>query len=101
MSDIGPRRTLDLRQPQSGQPIVAQPLAQPIPASQPVPAPRPVQPRPVQPATMAQPAQAPAEKRAKQRKSGGWRVAMQFVIGLLVIIGVAAAIVALYVKYYQ
>jgi hypothetical protein len=35
------------------------------------------------------------------RQGGGWRVAVQFIVGLLVIVGVAAAIVALYVRYYQ
>jgi hypothetical protein len=35
------------------------------------------------------------------RKTAGWKVALQFVVGLLVIVGVAAAIVALYVRYYQ
>jgi hypothetical protein len=40
----------------------------------------------------------------KQRRSGGrrgWRVAAQFLVGLLVIAAVAAAIVGLYVRYYQ
>jgi hypothetical protein len=41
-------------------------------------------------------------KQRKQRTGGGaWRVVLQFVIGLLVIAGVAAAIVALYIRYYQ
>lgn len=35
------------------------------------------------------------------RRTAGWKVALQFVVGLLVIVGVAAAIVALYVRYYQ
>jgi hypothetical protein len=39
--------------------------------------------------------------KSKGRKGGTWKVVLQFVIGLLVIAGVAAAIVALYVRYYQ
>jgi hypothetical protein len=41
-------------------------------------------------------------KQRKQRSGGGaWRVVLQFVVGLLVIAGVAAAIVALYIRYYE
>jgi hypothetical protein len=36
-----------------------------------------------------------------KRRSGGAKVVLQFVIGLLVIAGVAAAIVALYIRYYS
>ena len=45
-------------------------------------------------------AEQPAPVRTK-RGGGGWKVVLQFVIGLLVIAGVAAAIVWLYIKYYQ
>jgi hypothetical protein len=42
-------------------------------------------------------------KQPKPPREGGsaWKVVLQFVVGLLVIAGVAAAIVALYIKYYQ
>jgi hypothetical protein len=44
-----------------------------------------------------------AKRRGRQPGSGGgaWKIVLQFVIGLAVIAGVAAAIVALYIKYYQ
>lgn len=42
----------------------------------------------------------PSKKR-RQRPSSNLSIVVQFVIGLLVIAGVAAAIVALYVRYYQ
>lgn len=48
--------------------------------------------------------QIPQQSQRKQRpvkKSGGWRVVLQFVVGLLVIAAVAAAIVVLYIRYYQ
>lgn len=69
------------------------------PMQQPQPAPRP-QAMPSGPA-----AQAPARPQAAERpqqpaKSGGWKVALQFVIGLAVIAAVAGAIVWLYLKYY-
>ena len=37
---------------------------------------------------------------SRSKKSGSWKVILQFVIGLLVIAGVATAIVLLYTKYY-
>jgi hypothetical protein len=40
-------------------------------------------------------------KQRKQSSGGAWRVVLQFVIGLVVIAGVAAAIVALYIRYYH
>ena len=42
-------------------------------------------------------------KPAKQKRRGGgaWRVVLQFVIGIAVIAAVAAAIVFLYIRYYQ
>lgn len=131
MSDIGPRKTLDLRNSNTNAPVNNQVQApqQPRPAQKPAPvapAPRPAQ-RPVRPvapvaaASVArqqqpaqgqrpqqsasnqrqqQPAQTQQQKPAK-KKGNGWKIALQFIIGLLVIVGVAAAIVALYVKYYQ
>lgn len=35
------------------------------------------------------------------KKGGAWKVVLQFVVGLAVIAGVAAAIVMLYIRYYQ
>jgi len=67
-------------------------LQQPQPARQQ----RPVDARPA----AYQQAQAQTQA-APAKKGGGWKVALQFVIGLLVIAGVAAAIVYLYIKYYQ
>jgi hypothetical protein len=79
----------------------------------PVPQPRPVAPqyRPAPPRGHAQdpyqqqaaPA-APQQRQAsrpRKRKGSVWGVVLQFIIGLLVIAGVAAAIVALYIRYYQ
>jgi hypothetical protein len=48
-----------------------------------------------------QPQTKPKRQKRQRRGGGGWRVVLQFVIGLLVIAGVAAAIVALYIRYYQ
>jgi hypothetical protein len=87
------------------QPLVAAP--QPAVRLAPRPMARPVAPQgydraaygpqaaPGQPGVTQTP-QAPAKPR-----KGGWRVVLQFIVGLLVIIGVAAAIVALYIRYYQ
>ena len=87
-----------------------QPLPQRRPApTQPVRGQRPTG-RPLGPQDYARAAQEqeqlvpPKGKRARKPKrqgSGAWKVVLQFVIGLLVIAGVAAAIVALYIKYYQ
>ncbi len=41
------------------------------------------------------------EKAPKKSKGRIWRAILQFAIGLLVVLGVAAAIVALYIRYYQ
>jgi hypothetical protein len=47
-------------------------------------------------------APAPEAKSAPaKRGGGGWKIGLQFAVGLLVIVGVAAAIVWLYIKYYQ
>ena len=37
----------------------------------------------------------------QSRKGSGWKIVLQFVLGLAVIVVVAAAIVWLYVRYYQ
>jgi hypothetical protein len=42
-----------------------------------------------------------AQAVGSKSKRRGWLVLLQFVIGLLIIVGVAAAIVMLYMKYYQ
>jgi hypothetical protein len=65
------------------------------------------QPRPDQQYDEQEQYEQPQPKRMgrKQKAPGGgsgtWRVVLQFLIGLAVIAGVAAAIVALYIKYYQ
>ena len=67
--------------------------------------------RPAQPASATRPmrpAQQPVAEvqneimadEQRSKKSGSWKVILQFVIGLLVIAGVATAIVLLYTKYY-
>jgi cytoskeletal protein RodZ len=43
----------------------------------------------------------PKQPKPSREGGGAWKVVLQFVVGLLVIAGVAAAIVALYIKYYQ
>ena len=57
-----------------------------------------------QPAAKPQAAPKPAAvKPAEQTEStggGGWKIAVQFILGLMVIAGVAATIVWLYLKYY-
>lgn len=113
------------------QPAAQRPAPQPMPASQRSvqSQPRPVQPRPQpRPAAPAGYAQQPGYRQpqsaysqsqsrqvqsrqqvqsapaseAKPVKTGGtWKVIVQFVAGLLVIAGVAAAIVYLYTKYYS
>ena len=98
---------MDMRpRPQAPQPV-AQPRPQvrrPEPVRPPQPQPRPVapaRPAPVQaqrPAAAPMPAQAPAPAKSSR---GLWWVILQFVIGLLVVVGVAAAIIMLYIKYYQ
>ncbi|HEX3082424.1 MAG TPA: hypothetical protein VHQ86_04165, partial [Candidatus Saccharimonadia bacterium] len=97
--------------PAAGQPVRPIGPAQPRPVPQPMARPAmPVQ-RPQQyarpaapeaPAPRMQPMQeAPMPKAKRRKRGGGWMVALQFVVGLLVIAGVAAAIVWLYIKYYQ
>lgn len=48
-----------------------------------------------------QPAAAPRQAAPRPKGNRALWVALQFIIGLLVIAGVAAAIVMLYVRYYQ
>ena len=137
MSDIGSRRTLDLRSANTKK-TTAKPVKSPAPVkSQPRPASASTraqsnsgrQQRPVasparataasgmrpssqrQTATNSQPgSQQKAQVVSQQatqapstvpKKGNGWKIILQFVIGLVVILGVAVSIVALYVKYYQ
>jgi hypothetical protein len=70
--------------------------------------------QPAAPASAKSVAQAPSSKQMtntadqsfadairKPKKSSAFKTFMQFTLGLLIIVGVAAAIVMLYVKYYQ
>jgi hypothetical protein len=70
----------------------------------PQPAARPVFRQPQAPAQPAPAANAPAASKpageSKAASSGGWKIAIQFIVGLLVIGAVAATIVWLYLKYY-
>jgi hypothetical protein len=93
---MGPRRMDGFARPAAA-PSRPQPMAgaQQRPVAQ-RPAP---QPAPMRQAPQAQPQD--AVRSSKRRGGGAWRVVLQFVIGLLVIAGVAAAIVALYIRYYQ
>ena len=47
------------------------------------------------------PAKPVRKQRQKRSEGGAWRVVLQFIVGLAVIAGVAFAIVALYIRYYQ
>jgi hypothetical protein len=122
---MGPRRMDSFGRAAGGVPPAGRPRpATPVqPRMAPQPQPRMVpQPRPVQQRPMARPATAQGYDRGyeqqpvgrgqamprtkeraprAERKSKGWQVVLQFVIGLFVIAGVAAAIVALYIKYYK
>ncbi len=70
---------------------------------------RPAQPQPMRQAPVRPQQQGQAPMAAEPQYHGEppqprrrvWLVVLQFVIGLLVIAGVAAAIVALYLRYYQ
>ena len=114
MTDMAPRRMDGFARPMGPQP------ARPATAA-PQPAPRPTAPtsRPQQ-APMARPAARPAYRQpevpmqntaqptpaaksvatGEPAKSGGWKIAAQFIIGLMVIAGVATTVVWLYLKYY-
>jgi hypothetical protein len=92
-------------------PVAGTPQGQPGVRPQPRPAvrtvaapPRPQpqsQPQPVQRPVPAQGSQQPPQPKPVRKRGGAWRVVLQFIVGLLVIVGVAAAIVLLYVRYYQ
>ena len=116
MGDIRPRRSMDMGRP-SGMPD--QPRPQP-------PVPAPVRPQPIAQAPMADPRRqrpqplpqrpisAPALPQARpvgpqaatrppkvKKARPFWRGFLQVLVSLLVIVGVAAVIVALYIRYYQ
>ena len=57
-----------------------------------------VQPAPSAPARKAKPARV---ARPPKQRGGGVKIVLQFLLGLLVIVVVAAAIVWLYLRYYQ
>ena len=84
--------------PQQPMPRPAQPGMRP---SQPVR--RPMAQQPVGPDRQAQAAeyQQSGPAPAQRGKGGNLGIVIQFVVGLVVIIGVAAAVVWLWVKYYQ
>ncbi|GAC1370227.1 MAG: hypothetical protein NVSMB39_2880 [Candidatus Saccharimonadales bacterium] len=93
MTDMAPRRMDGFARPVGSPPT--RPAAAPQFTPKPQPAPAPIQqPRAAQVQPVAAPAQSP-------RQSGGWKVAVQFIVGLLVIAAVAAIIVWLYLKYYS
>ncbi len=121
MGDIRPRRSMDMMRPagaptqpaapvprpQPPRPVAPEPVQQaPIQRPQPIPQ-RPLATRPAQSTQMPQPAQAPAQpqkaqKPAKIRKERPfWRGLLQVIVSLLIIVGVAGVIVALYLKFYQ
>lgn len=116
---MGPARRMDgfgraaSPQARSAQPQSGQPQVRPRPVGampQPRPAQRPAVPqgygRPA-PQLSAQPQAAGAGgptkpvKAPREKGGGGWKVLLQFVIGLVVIVAVACAIVWLYIRYYQ
>lgn len=102
MSDLGggPRRMDGFARPTAAAPRAPQPQIRVRPAE---PMARPQQRMPEPPRPVEAPPAVQQPRPAKKRSSGGgvWRAVVQFVIGLLVIAGVAAAIVALYIRYYQ
>jgi len=55
----------------------------------------------VTPGPAAKPAIDRSAGRPGGKKRGGWWVALQFIVGLLVIVAVATAVVVLYIRYYQ
>ncbi len=123
MGDIRPKRSMDMMRPSGApaQPVPPSPAPRPLPQRpvrpQPVPQTtiqrpqplpqRPVAPRPAQYAQAPQPTQAPVQqqkspKPAKIRKERPfWRGLLQVIVSLLIIVGVAGVIVALYIRYYQ
>jgi uncharacterized membrane protein len=123
MGDIRPKRSMDMMRPSGAsaqpmpqapaprplppRPVRPEPVAQaPIQRPQPIPQ-RPVAPRPALYAQAPQAAPAPvqqqkAPKPAKIRKERPfWRGLLQVIVSLLIIVGVAGVIVALYIRYYQ
>jgi len=130
MTDMGPRRMDGFARPGAagGRPVApgSRPAGQvqraqgPAPvasrpmAPRPAMAPQPRQPQPMRPQQAMRPqpqmmqheqpqyeeGQAPVRQKRSKAKRSGWKVVLQFVIGLAVIAAVAAAIVWLYIKYY-
>lgn len=116
--DMGPRRSMDMgrRPSRTVEPLNPEPVA-PAPrvARRPVaPAPRaaaveqpiaqPQVARPSAPLSRTQAASQPSAEVATPRtepRGGGWRTAVQVIIGLMVIASVASAIVVLYIRYYR
>ncbi len=94
-----------------------QPMARPASAARPMAPMQPAQrPRPAGAGQMPQQRSMPMQRAGAQKpaaalpmddsfvdpkRTSGWKVALQFIVGILVIVGVAAAVVALYIKYYQ
>ncbi|MBW4061335.1 hypothetical protein HJC99_02055 [Candidatus Saccharibacteria bacterium] len=107
--DMGPRRPRQTEQVVAPpQHAATPPPPRPVrpPAPQPVPQPRPG--RPVGPAPVQQQGRRPAPvvdepltEPAPARRSGGWMTALQVFLGVVIIAAVAAAIVVLYIRYYQ
>ena len=93
---MGPRPAGPVARPQSARPM-ARPMQQrPATAMQ---TGRPAQSaaggRPMRPAPAA------VQKQAPPKRGGGWKIVAQFLVGLIVIALVAAAVVWLYIKYYS
>ncbi|HVQ43612.1 MAG TPA: hypothetical protein VMT30_01460 [Candidatus Saccharimonadia bacterium] len=107
MTDMGPRRMDGFGgppRPAGARPIAtgAQPVTRPA-AVRPARAQAPAQPvaRPVRSVDPRTTAVQPSAQPVAQSRRGSWSVVLQFVIGLVVIVAVAGAIVWLYIKYYQ
>jgi hypothetical protein len=89
-------------QNQGVRPLAPQTMAEPVrPVAQPRPAGIPARPMGPAQSRAFEPESKPQSNNAPAKSGGGWKVVLQFVVGLLVIVGVAAAIVFLYIKYYQ
>ena len=126
MGDIRPRRSMDMGRPSGAptQPMPQNPSTRPLPQAPvqqaPIQRPQPLPPRPqpqaqrpvTRPArygpTPQQPQPQFAEPQAQQTKQAKvrkerpfWRGFLQVIVSLLVIVGVASIIVALYFRYYQ
>jgi len=59
-----------------------------------------VAPRPAATRQAQAPAAQPNRPQAPAKKGGAWKTVLQFIIGVIIIVLVAFAIVVLYVKYY-